>query len=104
MITLDFNKQAIDIKGNPLTARDKETNEVPVIISEQLGQTLAYSIEKDNGKIVKYWTWATCLGRGEVLTLDKVDLNTLKQFVEAADIYIWIKAQILEIIETAKEQ
>ena len=104
MTTIDFNKQAEDWKGAPATYLDGEKKEQPIIFAEQLGQQLAYSSEKDGNKLAKYWDWAKLLGKGKPLVLDNADKNTLKQFVEASDLFTWVKRQIIEIIENAKEE
>jgi hypothetical protein len=103
MITIDLNKQALNYKGELATIADKDNNLHAVNLGEQLGASMAYSGEKDNNKIIKLWSWATLLGNGQPLQLDKADVNMLKDFVLACDITLWIKAQILEIIEVAKE-
>jgi hypothetical protein len=101
---IEFNKQALNHKGELATIVGQDNTLHPVNLGEQLGATMAYSSEKDNNKIIKFWSWATLLGKGQPLQLDKADVNMLKDFVIASDMTLWIKAQILEIIETAKEQ
>jgi hypothetical protein len=95
MFKVDFNKQAVNFKNELSTTIDKDGNLYPVFIGEQIGACLCNTAEKDNNKIVKYWSWATLLGKGDCLTLDKADLNLLKDFILQSELTLWIKAQVL---------
>lgn len=102
MKKLNFNIQAFNFQGKPSVIIENEVP-IPLMLSEQLGAQLAMALEKDNAKIVKYWSWATALGKGQELVLDKADLATLKQFIEACELYVWVKAQLLDVIDNAQD-
>ena len=89
-LNLNFNLKSID---------GKEINDSHA--GKLLGNILVSSIK---GDALKYYDWGRKLYNGEDIEIDRSDLNNIKSFVESHEqITILAKAQILEVINTAKE-
>lgn len=53
---------------------------------------------------IKFWTWAVCLRKDEILNIDKSDARLLRDFVEKNEnLSVLTKAQVMEAIDNPKE-
>lgn len=97
---IDFSKQLLDAEGEPAVYTDTKH---PVMAKDIVRRGLLNSFSKTEGDIDKYFDWAMELKATGVLSLDKSDQNKLMQFVTGLEIPILNKAQLRNLIDSAKE-
>ncbi|WP_420582097.1 hypothetical protein [Reichenbachiella sp.] len=99
-MNIDFSKQLLDTEGEPAIYTDTQQ---PIVAKDILRRGLLASFSKSEGDIDKYFDWAMELKDSGVLKLDKADQNKLKQFITGMEITILNKAQLRNLIDSAKE-
>lgn len=91
--TINLNAQFTELDGTE-------------IAGASMGKILANVIvQQSKGDAVKLYGWALDLSKGNHVSIDKSDYDTLKTFVKESEaLPILSKAQILNIINEAKEE
>lgn len=104
MYVIDLNKALISPSGDkirvapdPNKQQDKDKPPEYLTMGSVLAQQLAQSSAK-GVTAVKYWGWVLELSAKRPLQLDKADFDTLKDFVDNAEITVLAKAQLMEAL------
>jgi len=95
MTKLDFNKNFVPLKGQTEEGVGK------------MNETLSFVISKseDTKNPVKLYGWAVKLSTNGILELDKADVELLKKFIiESKMLFVAAKGQLIEHIDSVKEQ
>lgn len=95
MAKLNLNRPLVDEKG--------EQTMIDTNLAKLLGGALIRSASTEESDILKFYLWATELGKSGILDLDEADSKKLKNWlVKNEDVFIIVKAPILKMLDDMK--
>ncbi len=95
MAKLNLNRPIVDENGEQVMA---DSN-----LAKALGGTMIKSVSTTEADILKFFTWATELGKSGTIDIDEGDSKTIREFVlNNEDLFVIIKAPVLKAIDDLK--
>lgn len=97
MYELNFSLPYNNLNGEAFFVEEKKQ-----MLNEIIGNAL---VSTNKGEALKFYDWAVRLHKGDVILVDKSDLKKIRDFIEDSEtMFILCKAQLLKIIDEAKEK
>lgn len=91
--SLNFDRPYLHIDGKPIEGTDNTLGRI-------LASMLSQEGSEDKYEFNKHAAWIRSLWNGESLSLDKADLDKLKDYVEKkAKASGWVKSQLFEVLD-----
>lgn len=94
----NFNLPALDLSGAP----QKDGSGQEIILGKVLANMLA---SQPKGNALKFYDWAKKMFAGDPINIDRSDCKVLREFIDNSEqLTILAKAQLIEILETGKDE
>lgn len=95
MAKLNLNRPIVDESGEQVMAGST--------IAKALGGTMIKSVSTVEADILKFFTWATELGKSGIIDIDEGDSKTIRDFVvNNEEVFVIIKAPVLKALADLK--
>lgn len=93
----ELKKPIIGIDGQPMYNQQNGIQDPePLMLNRNLANNL---VQQSTGEPMKLYGWAQELWKEGTLTIDKPDLDMLKNIIKGMAIIILVKAQLLEVFD-----
>lgn len=105
MAKLNLNRPIVDEMGDPIKKPNSKGELIvdDTTLAKALGGIMIKSVSTVEADILKFFTWASELGKTGIIDIDEGDSKTIRDFVvNNADVFVIIKAPVLKAIDNLK--